>query len=101
MLKILIKRKEKEGVNIEFTIQNHNAFGDKKYYGISQVPSTKSSEDIIGDIENEIDYYTKDYDNKEDVPVVVEGGTDKVEKYLSSKANEESDDNIDKLETYE
>lgn len=97
-MNVLKKRKEKEGVNIEYQFTEHLVKeGAPTLYGTKI--ETISIDEIIKQIEvDKKDYYTQDLDGKYSL-VVVKGG-DKVEKYLSSIANDGKTDNIDKLPTY-
>lgn len=92
MTRVLTKRKEFDGVNVEFEITASNVWGS-----LSGV-TNQSTTTIIKDIEDNVNYYT--LNNGILTPVLIEGGN-KVDKYLSSIPNGETDDNIDTLPTYE
>lgn len=98
MKRIITKRKEENGVNIEFQITPKFDNKIEPLFYKEKIPTTISLNNIISDIKSSKKYYTKNLD--ESLSEVIVKGGDKVEEYISSPSNDGTFDNIDKLSTY-
>ncbi len=98
-IKVLVKRKEENGKNIEFRYQLKKQYEDTSSTIVfSQTFYPISLKNIIAAIKQGEKFYTKD-SNGMDSLAVVEGG-DQIEEYISSLSNDGKTDNINNLPTY-
>lgn len=96
---VLISKKKNSAPNTEFKVQSQGDFNDRITRLYNQTPYKKNEYDIIKDIENNKEYFTK---NKEDNTFTkVEIGHRGNEKYLKSINNKTKKDNIQELEEYQ
>lgn len=98
-MKILVRRKVKDGKNIEFEVKETETTPLRIKLGIESI-SKKTTIELVKNINDGASYYTKD--NESNLCIVkVKGGTENVPNYLSSMSNDGKSDNIDSLPTYD